>query len=583
MTTSLVTADSLLAIDIGTATTRALLFDVIGDGYRFLAAGSASSTVNSPLRDAGEGVRQALNKLEATTGRLLTTPDENLIIPSQTDGTGVDAFVLTMSAGPPLKVVAVGLLENISLESARHLAETTYSQVVETVSLNDRRKPAERIDAIVRARPDLIIMAGGIEGGATLSIRNLLEAVGLASYLLPKEQQPQVLFVGNQAVQDEVQESLGSVVDLYMAPNIRPSLEVEQLAHVQPQLANIIKKVRGKQIHSIPELDGWAQGRLLPTSTAFGRITRFLSKIYDPAKGVLGVDIGASATTLSAAFKGETFIGVYPELGLGENLPQILRLTKLEAITRWLTVDVSAKQVRDYIFNKVAYPTSIPVTTEDLVIEQAIARQAMRIALFRLSRSFPQNAAGSGSGLTPWFEPILATGSILTKAPSLSHSMLMLLDGLQPTGITTLLLDQNNLVSALGAAAEVNPLLAIQVLGSNTIVNLGTVISPVGITRSGAPILRVILTHDDGTESKAEIKNGTIEVLPLPSGVTATLRLQPLHRFNVGMGPGRGGRVQVIGGALGVVIDARGRPLSLHPDVDRRNGLYKKWLWTLGN
>jgi hypothetical protein len=580
MTSSIVSADSLLAIDIGTVTTRALLFDVIGGSYRFIAAGTANTTTASPMQDAGEGTRQALKELETITGRLLTTSDENLIIPSQTDGTGVDTFALTMSAGPPIKVVAVGLLENISLESAKHLAENTYSQVVETISLNDRRQPSERIDAILKARPDLIIIAGGIEGGATLSIRNLLEAVGLASFLMPKGQQPQVLFAGNQAVRNEVNETLGSIADIHVAPNIRPTLEIEQLAHVQPQLAHVFKRIRGQQIHSISELDGWAQGRLLPTSTAFGRVTRFLSKVYDPAKGVLGVDIGAAATTISAGFRGDSVIGVYPEFGLGENLPQILHHTKIETITRWLTAKVTENDVRDYIYNKAAYPASIPVTTEDLAIEQAIARQAIRTALIKLSRSF---SSGSQAGLLPGFEPILATGSALTAAPKLSQSLLMLLDSIQPTGITTVLLDKNSLIAALGAAAEVNPILAIQVLSSNTIMNLGTIISPIGIARSGVPILRAKLTQEDGTESKAEVKNGTIEVVPLAVGATATLRLQPLHRFDIGMGPGRSGRVQVVGGALGVVIDARGRPLTPHADVERRSELYKKWLWTLGN
>ena len=40
--------------------------------------------------------------------------------------------------------------------------------------------------------------------------------------------------------------------------------------------------------------------------------------------------------------------------------------------------------------------------------------------------------------------------------------------------------------------------------------------------------------------------------------------------------------ITVTGGALGVVIDARGRPLNLSTDAVRRRELMKKWLWTLG-
>ncbi len=583
MMTSIVAADSLLAIDIGTVTTRAFLFDVVGGSYRFIAAGIAPSTAGDPFGDAGEGVRRAFNHLEEITGRMLLGSDENLIIPSRADGSGVDTFAVILSAGPPMKAVVVGLLEDISVDSACHLAETTYARVVEILSLNDRRKQDARIDTILRARPDLIIMAGGVEGGASLSVRKLLEAVGLACFLLPKGQRPQVLFAGNSAMQKEVKESLEPLAELYIAPNIRPTLEVEQLAPAQTQVAQIFKKMRSQQILSIPELDAWAKGRLIPTSMAFGRIIRFLSRIYDPSKGVLGVDVGASSTTVAAAFNGKLSMGVYPHLGLGSGLDKLLRHTNLEKIARWLPVDVPDGRVRDYLYNKAAFPASLPATPDEMAIEQAIARQVMRMAIQKVSGNFPQDASGSGAGLLPWLEPVVATGSVLTHAPTPGQSLLMLLDGLQPTGVTTILLDQNDLVSALGAAADVNPLLVVQVLGSNTVLNLGAVIAPVGNARPGAPILRIRVTYEDGNESNVEVKNGSIEVLPLPLGQTANLRLQPLNRFDVGMGPGRGGRLQVIGGALGVVIDARGRPLTWHPDPGRQRSLLKKWLWTLGN
>jgi len=70
----------------------------------------------------------------------------------------------------------------------------------------------------------------------------------------------------------------------------------------------------------------------------------------------------------------------------------------------------------------------------------------------------------------------------------------------------------------------------------------------------------------------------------VPLGQAISLRLQPLHRFDIGMGgPGRGGRLRVIGGILGVIIDARGRPISLHADPERRRTLFGKWQWLLGN
>lgn len=583
MTTSLIDADSLLVIDVGSITTRAMLFDVVEGRYRFLAVGTATTTAGAPFHDIGEGVRRSIDKLQTITGRSLVGPDENLIMPGLDDGSGVDTFAATISAGAPLKMVAVGLLENVSLESARRLASTTYVGQLESISLNDRRKPEARIDAIIRSRPDVIVVAGGTEGGASQSVLKLLESVGLACYLLPDGQRPEILYAGNQDLQDEVQESMKDFTELHFAPNVRPTLEVEQLDAAQTQIGDIFCRVRSRQISGVRELREWSSGGLMPTSSAFGRLIRFLSKAYASTKGVLGVDIGASATTVAAGFAGDLILGVHPQFGLGSSLVDLLNYVRLPEITRWLTQSVPDSYILEYIANKSIYPASIPATLEDLAIEQALARQLLNSAVKQTFQGTPHQMASSGTGLLPWLEPIVATGSVLSHAPSLAQSMLMLLDGLQPTGVTTIVLDQNHLSSALGAAAAINPILSVQVLDSNTFLYLGTVISPVGSARPGTPILTVKMTYDDGHETRVDVKQGSLEVLPLPIGQTARVHLQPLHRFDVGMGaPGRSGKLNVHGGALGLVIDARGRPLVLPDDAERRYELFKKWLWTLG-
>ncbi len=237
MPTSLIDADSVLAIEIGTVSTRVILFDVVEGRYRFLGQGVVPTTLGAPINDVSVGVKEALDQLHDITGRVMFNTEGQFVIPSQPNGFGVDACVATVSVGPPLKVVAIGLLEDVSTESAKNLASTTYAQVVETMSLNDRRDTVERLDAILQRRPDLIVVAGGIEGGAKGSVLNLLEAVGLACYLIPKEQRPEVLFAGNSELVKNVQESIGTLANLHIAPNVRQSYESEQLTPSQPALA----------------------------------------------------------------------------------------------------------------------------------------------------------------------------------------------------------------------------------------------------------------------------------------------------------------------------------------------------------
>lgn len=581
--TSLIDAESLLVVDVGSVSTRAALFDVVDGRYRFIASGVGPTTAGAPFHNVSEGVRLALDHLQQVTGRTFIGADEQLIMPTASDGSGVDSFAAVISVGEPLKVIVVGLLEDISLESARRLATTTYAQIVQRFSLNDRMKTDARLNAIMRLRPDLIIAAGGTENGASQSVLKLLEAVGLAGYLQPQRQRPEVLFVGNQAIQPAIRSTFEGTVNLHFAPNVRPSLELEHLDAPQSELAHTYCRIRSQQIPGISELNSWAGGGLVPGATAFSRVIRFLSKELTTQKGVLGVNLGASAAVIAAAFDGDLSLGVFPQFGLGSRVVDLLDQVPAKEILRWLTMELTEDELRNYVYNKSLYPSSLPATEEEMAIEQALARQALNSATRLAGRGFPAGVTPAGDGLLPWFEAIIASGSVVAQAPKVAQAALLLLDGLQPCGVTTLVLDQNQIAPALGAAAAINPLLVVQVLESNAFLHLGTVIAPVSHARPGSPILRLKMAYESGHEASLEVKQGALEVIPLPAGQTARLQLQPLHRSDVGMGaPGRGGGLKVLGGALGVIIDARGRPLALPADLNRRKELYRKWLWTLG-
>jgi hypothetical protein len=93
-------------------------------------------------------------------------------------------------------------------------------------------------------------------------------------------------------------------------------------------------------------------------------------------------------------------------------------------------------------------------------------------------------------------------------------------------------------------------------------------------------VLRCKVRYQDGSENTFEFHYGEIEVIPLPEGQTATLHLQPLNRFDVGMGmPGRGGTVKnVPGNGIGIIVDTRGRPLKLAANDEERRAQLTKWL-----
>ena len=182
----------------------------------------------------------------------------------------------------------------------------------------------------------------------------------------------------------------------------------------------------------------------------------------------------------------------------------------------------------------------------------------------------------------PPMELILASGAVLANAPRPGQAALALLDALQPVGICSLTLDTQGMAAPLGAVAQVQPLATVQVIEAGMFRELGSVVVPHGQARSGEVILNLKMVYESGSELEVEVEYGSLEVLPLPPGQSAELHLRPQKRFDVGAGPGRSWRRRVYGGAVGLIIDARGRPLDIPTDPAERAHKIQQWLWDMG-
>lgn len=569
MTASIVDAESVLALDIGSIHTRALLFDVVDGQYRFIAAGLAPNTSTAPYFDVTEGVLQAIQKLQELTARKLLDGRTQLIIPSQADGSGVDQMSVTFSTGPGMRVVVLGLLEDVSLESATRLAAGIPGQIVESIGLNDRRRTEEQIDAILKAKPDLILLAGGTDGGATRSMARLVDLIQLTLQVLPREKRPEILYAGNHALVKNVQGALEPLATTRATPNIRPSIDQEVFNSAQAIVASEIGQIAVQRIGGLQSFGRLSSTTPVPAAYAFGRMIRLLGRVYDRQKGVMGVDLGGSYTTIAAAREDRLSLDVTP-YGLNKGLAAALAETPIDEIAQWLPFQVQEEIVRDYLHNKTLFPRTVPETDESLAIEHAMARCVLQRAIQRFNRHWP--------GLTLSFEPIIASGSILTHGATPGQALMMLLDGIQPVGVTTLVLDAHGLLPALGALAEANPMLPVQVIESNAFINLGTVIAPRCKARYGTPVLKVRLEFEGAEDVHLEIEQGTLTPLPIRPGQAARIHLHPLCPMQITANHNDQTRsFRIVGGTNGAVIDTRGRPLSLPDDPTGRRELVRKW------
>lgn len=576
---------SLLVADCGTVLTKVVLLDRVEGAYRFVAQGAALTTADAPWHDVILGVQHAIEQVEEVTGRELLDDQGSLISPESADGRGVDAFVATVSAPRPLRVVLAGLVRDLSLASAERAASGTYSEVVGLITRDPKvgwMSEQEQVGLILERRPDVVCIVGGTDGGATQPVLELVSAAVLACSMLEEKDRPIIVYAGNKALREHVVKAVGGLTQVRCADNVRPEPDEESLEGVRAELESLYGVRRVEPLAGGEWLQRWSMVPPISTANAFAQLMRYVWYLDESSKGTLGVDLGAAHTTVVGVFGGAASLSIAAGRGLAFGGVDLLRRSE-EAVLRWLPVAMGADEARGLLLEKEARPWTVPETPEELWLEQAVARELIRAAVQAASAGWQVDGAQPYPHLTPLLDPILLSGGALAGAPRPGQVALVALDAIEPIGISTLLLDAHGLAAALGGAAYLKPLAAVEALDGGGIVNLGTVVAPVGRAREGEVVLRVRIQYESGSSLELEVAYGALEVLPLPPGEEAVLELRPRAGIDVGLGrPGRGGRRRVSGGLVGLIIDARGRPLQLPEDPEARRAKVQQWYWDVG-
>src|SRR2546423_13393536 len=96
----------------------------------------------------------------------------------------------------------------------------------------------------------------------------------------------------------------------------------------------------------------------------------------------------------------------------------------------------------------------------------------------------------------------------------------------------------------------------------------------------GELALRVDLEYTNGRQLTVDVMGGSIEVIPLRTNEQALLSLFPAPTVDVGLGPGERARAaeEIDGGLVGLIIDARGRPLVLPNEAKERQNRLSLWM-----
>ncbi|MDI6704004.1 MAG: glutamate mutase L [bacterium] len=581
----------ILATDCGSTTTKAILIKRIDGEYRLISRGEAPTTVEAPFEDVTRGVLNSITEVEEISRHRILEKEE-IIMPNN-GRSGVDAYVSTSSAGGGLQMMVLGAVKTMSAESAERAALGGGAIVMDVIATNDGRPPHERIERIRQLRPDMILLSGGTDGGSITHVVELAEYIAAAC---PKprfgeESRLPIIYAGNKDARGEIKEILKKKTALSITENIRPTLERENLLPAKHRIHDLFLEHVMAQAPGYGKLMSWTTSEILPTPVAVGLIMELIAK----KRGInlIGVDIGGATTDTFSVFRSIFNRTVSANLGMSYSISNVLSSARIENITRWIPDTLRDEDLRNGIKNKMIRPTTIPQTIQELKIEQAIAREALRLSFHQhkmlavglkgvrqersISEAFSQTPTGQTLIDMKGLDMIVGSGGVLSHAPRRNQAMMILIDAYEPLGITRLAVDSIFMMPHLGVLSTINEQAAIQVFERDCLVHLGTCISAEGKGKEDQPCLEYEINYPYGKTEKGAINYGEIMLFPLSFEEEADVTIRPKRGFDVGEGKGKAIQSKVSGGVVGLVIDARGRPLRLSQDKKKRTSQLVKW------
>ena len=617
----------IVATDCGSTTTKAILIEQNDKGeYRLVARGEAPTTVERPFEDVTIGVLNSVTELEELTET--TMPEgypagrRNLIHDGKVwrlhkNGEkdesrnnpldAADMYLSTSSAGGGLQMMVAGVVKSMSAESAERAALGAGAILMDTLAVDDGRKDYQKVERLRQLRPDIILMSGGTDGGTKTHLSDMAEVILRAD---PKprfgDMKLPIIYAGNVDAREEVQKVLGEGIEFNAVANLRPPLATENLDPARDEIHEMFLQHVMQQAPGYSKLLEWTSEEVMATPNAVGKLLNEYAN--NEGINVLGVDIGGATTDVFSVFKNQDDLSVYnrtvsANLGMSYSICNVLKEAGIDNIARWVPFEIDPFEVRNRLRNKMIRPTTIPQTYEDLLIEHAVSREALRLA-FDHHKSLARNLTGSaqqrdvgeifsqkGTGETlvkmMALDMIIGSGGVLSHAPKRAQSALMMMDAYQPEGITMLTVDSIFMMPHLGVLSEHLYDAAKEVFERDCVVRIGTCIAPVGTGKEGEHCVRV-----SGSGIDVSVPYGQIVVVPYSKSQGNSITVEPAKNFDVGAGKGksvvvqsfddsRGKRNQstnLIEGTVGIIIDARGRPFQIELNSPNRIQKLRSWL-----
>lgn len=450
-----------LLIDFGSTYTKLTAVDI---GKEAIAAtAKAITTVDTGIMD---GFRTALEDIYEKIGR---------------QAVFVKKLACSSAAGG-LKMVAIGLVPDLTAEAAKRAALGAGARVIKTFSFN---LSSDEIDEIRGIKPDIILLAGGTDGGNRDTI------VFNARMIAASDIRKPVIVAGNKSARDEIREIFNqSQVEYYVCDNVMPRLNVLEVEPAREEIRHVFMS-RIIEAKGMGDAEHLINGILMPTPQSVLKAAEILSTGSDKEEGagdLIVVDIGGATTDVHSLCDGEptktgvTLRGleepyakrtVEGDLGMRYSALSLFEASSTREIKKHLkdkTVDIEA-QCRHRSHNI----RMVPQTEADIDFDEAMAKVATDHSMTRHAGVIeavysPMGMVFSQTGKDLMeVKYMIGTGGVLVYS---KNPQAILAEGCyKEEEINSLrpkhpkfVVDKSYILSAMGLLAEEDPDLAVRMM-----------------------------------------------------------------------------------------------------------------------
>lgn len=457
-----------LAIDFGSTYTKLTAIDL--DNEVILATAKDITTVED---DIMIGFNKAFNKLKIEINKKINFDEINF----------VNKTACSSAAGG-LKMVAIGLVPELTAEAAKKAALGAGARVIKTYAyeLNSRE-----LEEIKNTALDIILLAGGTDGGNKECIIHNAKMLAEFKVKIP------VVVAGNKAATDEIKNILKEAeIDCYITENVMPFINK---LNVEPSREEIRKVFMNKIVEAkgMKKAEEFIKGILMPTPAAVLKASEILATGTDEEEGLgdlIVVDIGGATTDIHSIAKGEPTKPSIMIKGLEE--PYAKRTVEGDLGMRYSAIALleasGTRKIRNYLHDSLKQIDvkaqcqfrhdnikMVPQSEEEIRFDEAMAKAATELAMTRhcgvlecvytpMGTMF--NQSGKDLTETPY---VIGTGGVIIhslnpkdilKAGNFNEEDPIHLKPIAPK----FLVDKTYILSSMGLLAQEYPNTAIRIM-----------------------------------------------------------------------------------------------------------------------